>query len=353
MGSRTGTERFASATIAAVLALAPCVASAEPSDQDKAVAQALFDKARTLAEANKFEDACPLFEESERLDPGDGTKLNLALCYEGEKRYAKAYLLLNDSLSAAIRDGRTDRRAIAEEHLATIGPRLSMLTVEVPDDARVPELILWLDGEKISSASANVPIAVDGGSHEVEATARLHHPFSTRIDVKPEHDRVVVTVPKLAPFEPAPTPPEAPLSPPPIAPIAAVKAPPPKPPPPRRETRPIAWALGGIGLGLVVVGAITGPIALVRDGEAQDLSLGSGCNFDRGYCPKGAMPTAATSKLNEAYALGWTSTISLGVGVTSFIVALALPKRDVPASHGTPRASVGIGPNGVGVSGTF
>jgi hypothetical protein len=221
-----------------------------------------------------------------------------------------------------------------------------MLTISVPDDSRVAELILWLDGEKISSASAGVPIAVDGGAHKVEATARKFHPFSTEVTLKPERDRVTVTVPRLvAHAESEETSPVVGRSTSPLA-RPAVET--------TKERMPIAWGLGAAGLGLVTVGAVTGVFALVRDGEAQDLALAEGCNFERSYCPKGKTPTDAIAKSNEAAALGWTSTISLGVGVTAFIVAVALPKRKVERSaEQKPSVSVVASPMSVGLAGRF
>src|SRR5262245_13566973 len=51
-------------------ALLTTLAQAEPSAGDKATAQALFDQGKQLAAAGKVSDACPKFEESQRLDPG-------------------------------------------------------------------------------------------------------------------------------------------------------------------------------------------------------------------------------------------------------------------------------------------
>jgi len=348
MGSRTGTDcALRGAWLAVALIAFPGVAHGEPSDQDRAVAQSHFDRGRALAESGKYTEACPLLEESQRLDPGAGTQLNLALCYEGDARLAKAYGLLNEALSAAIRDGRTDRRAIAEEHLAAIGPRLSMLTIAVPEESRVPELILWLDGEKISSASAGVPIAVDGGSHKVEATARKHHPFSTSIDVKAERDRVTVTIPTLvAHADLIEAPREAPPAPKPAFAPSSRK-------PETKQRMAVAWGLGAAGLGLATVGTATGITALVRNGEAKDMALAAGCNFSRSYCPKGVVPSNAISKSQEASALGWTSTVSLAVGVTAFVVALALPKQKVERPASKPGISVVPTPDGLGLGGSF
>ena len=193
-----------------------------------------------------------------------------------------------------------------------------------------------------------MPIAVDGGKHQIEATARRFHPFSTDVDVKPERDRVTVTVPRLLPHA-EPTPPAS-ASPP----VVGRPWQPPPPPAVKKERTAVAWALGASGLGLVTVGAFTGVFALVRNGEAQDLALAQGCNFERSYCPKGKNPVDAIGKSNAANALGWTSTVTLGAGVTAFVVALALPKRKV-ADDLPRKPQVGLvgAPGGLGLAATF
>ncbi len=108
------------------------------STTDRQLAQSLFERARELMARKEFAQACPMFVESQRLDPGIGTRLNLAICYEGQGKLASAHLEFSESLAQAIRDGRTgdaiarDREAIARDHLAAIGPRVPTLTLLPP-----------------------------------------------------------------------------------------------------------------------------------------------------------------------------------------------------------------------------
>src|SRR6266498_1038121 len=76
-----------------LLAHLPGAASAQVSAENRAAAQALFDLGRTLITSGRAEEACPKFEESQRLDPGVGTQLNLADCYDRTGRTASAWTL--------------------------------------------------------------------------------------------------------------------------------------------------------------------------------------------------------------------------------------------------------------------
>src|SRR3954470_15040871 len=75
-----------------------CAGAAEAAGKNPAAAQALYDDAQAAVAAGKFDDACPKFKESYQLDPGGGTLLNLADCYERQGKTALAWTTFKEAL---------------------------------------------------------------------------------------------------------------------------------------------------------------------------------------------------------------------------------------------------------------
>src|SRR3954452_15675467 len=155
--------RCAAAVLAALLAM-PAVAAAQ-SDTDRQIAQQLFDDGRALLEARRYAEACPKFAESQRLDPGGGTLVNLALCHELEGKTATAWSEFRDALGQAIKDGRKDREELARAHIADLAPKLMRVIVQVPAPLAARDPDVNLDKSKLPDAAWNTPIPVDPGEH--------------------------------------------------------------------------------------------------------------------------------------------------------------------------------------------
>jgi serine/threonine-protein kinase len=183
------------------LALAPGVVHAET--RDPLAAEALFDEARNLMKAGRYDEACPKLEASQRLDPGVGTLLNLGDCYEHVGRNASAWLRFREAASAALSAGQTEREQIARDRAAALEGKIAKLVVRAPA-RRIDSLQIARDGAPIDPALWGEPVPVDPGPHDVEASAPHKKPWRAKIEVKSVPDTVEVAVPDLEDEAPAP-----------------------------------------------------------------------------------------------------------------------------------------------------
>src|SRR4051812_15990847 len=109
-----------------LLGAVPRSARAEASAADEAVARALFKEGRSLIDSEPAR-ACPKFEESQRLDPGIGTLLNLGICYEAIGKTASAYGAFGEAAVMAHKAGDKPRQDDAERRAKAVEAKLSRL----------------------------------------------------------------------------------------------------------------------------------------------------------------------------------------------------------------------------------
>ncbi len=148
------------------LALAVCVlggtAHADRADQ-------LFKKGKKLLGEKKYAEACLAFEESDRLDPGIGAKLNVAKCYQEWGKLATAWRWFSEAEQMA-KDTKDDRagkiHALAEE----LDPNIPRLTVKMARDADTSGIVIKLDGAPFEISALGTERRVDPGPHQVDYT---------------------------------------------------------------------------------------------------------------------------------------------------------------------------------------
>lgn len=186
--------------LALVCASAPAVAqrASVPTPEQQALAERLFREAKANMDQGEYETACPQLEESMRQDPGGGTQLTLALCYEGAGRTASAWAAYLEAAAQARRDARSDREAIATDRAKALEARLINLHVVVPSEvAQLPGFSLSRNGVEIPAATFAVPFPVDPGTHEFEARAEGYEAWQHALTVSEQNLKPSVEVPML------------------------------------------------------------------------------------------------------------------------------------------------------------
>jgi hypothetical protein len=259
------------ALLALTVLLAPAKARAQ-SAEDKAAAESAFEEGKRLMVAHAYAEACPKFAESLRRDPGIGTMLGLADCFEKNGQTASAWAEFREAAGASAR--KSDRReALARENATRLEPLLSKVVVRLLPDADVPGLVVRRDGTEIGHATLGAEVPVDPGVHAIAASAPGYEEWQITLDVVAKPGVQTVTIPKLESAPPPPeatAPPPAPTSAPAAAPVSSDDG---------RTQRIAAIAVGGVGVVGVVVGSIFGLEAKSKldDSNANGLCQGNAC----------------------------------------------------------------------------
>lgn len=188
------------------------IPSASSAAQETAIAAALFEEGRRLMEAARFAEACARFAESQRLDPGGGTLLNLALCREREGKLATAHATYADALASARRDRREDRIEVCKQKLDELATRLPRLRIVVPRDTAdgTPSLVVRVNDAILPPIAWGSEVPVDPGVVTIVAEAPGRVPAVARIVLAEAAEATqVISVAGLAPLADA-MPPTAP-----------------------------------------------------------------------------------------------------------------------------------------------
>jgi hypothetical protein len=316
-------RRFGCGVAALTLGLS-AAAPARAEGTNTALAEALFREGKRLMTEGHYAEACPKIAESERLDPGAGTLLNLASCHEAEGKIATAWAEFGEAASLARRDGRADREGFASSHALALEPKIPRLTLDVsPAAAALTSLEIRIDDVVVGRVAWSVPGPIDPGAHVVTAVAGGKKPFRIEIEVPATPDVLKVAVPGLE-----------------DAPVAAA-APGATAPAPGADTMPtssgsgrtVGIAIGAAGLAAIGVGSYFGLQAFSKWRERND------------HCPRGACDATAVAASDAAHTDARIADIAMGlgivgVGVGTYLFLTAPSASDKPAATS---AWVGVG----------
>jgi serine/threonine-protein kinase len=315
----------------------PLSAAPAASAADSAAAQSLFEQARTLLAQGHAAEACPKLEESQRLDPGTGTLLNVAQCYELTGRLASAWNKYLEAAASARSSNSTKREKMARKRAEALIPRLSKLAIAVAPAARaIAGLEITRDGQPVGSAQWDLPIAADAGEHVISANAPGRVPFQTTVVVKGEATTATVEVPELTRQEAARA---APAS----APAKPIQAP--IPPADRGSglgtERTLALVAGGIGVVGLGVGTVFALKSKSKHDEAEKYCDGSQCTD----------PSGVTAG-NDAHSAGNVATIGILVGALGVAGGITL-WLTAPHAGSAPKTELSLGPGSLRLRGTW
>jgi tetratricopeptide (TPR) repeat protein len=133
--------RFVARAFASIALFGPGLLRAEEAPlSDAARAEALFEQGRRALEKEDYAAACAMFEESQEIDPGAGTLMNLGTCMEQLGREAEALTHFRQAL--ALLGPGDDRVAFAEARVAELEGKLVIneAAEEPEQDALAPGL---------------------------------------------------------------------------------------------------------------------------------------------------------------------------------------------------------------------
>jgi hypothetical protein len=310
-------------------------ADAQPSKEDIAKADVLFRDAQILVQKGQLEEGCSKFAESQRLDPANGTLLNIAVCHEKAGKFATAYREFQELLglisASTSRDDR-ERTRVANDRLKALDKKMTRAQLDVselPKDASI-----MLDAAQVNDPST--PIPVDPGSHVIEVTAPKKVAAKTNFDVNAP-GTMTVKIPALA--DDAPPPPPTPEAPPP---------PPPDKPSFWNGQRVLGLVIIVAGLGGVGAGAFFGLDTFAKRDARDEHCRGTLCDADGVALHNAAGQSATISTIG--FAAGGAA---VAIGSIVFFTASSKPKT--PIEGAVSRLRLDVGPNGAGVQtgGTF
>ncbi len=266
-------------------------------------AEELFNKAVELSEARKYDEACPLLAESQKLDPRASTLFALADCEREAGKIAssvahfKAYLIEYEAMKGDTRKRHDQRANSAKGHIKLQQPLVP--TLKLSFAAGIPsEFAISRNGESVERISLDKEIPVDPGDQVIIVKVPGHEDTEQRITLAPKDKKTLDLV---------------------VGPISTIRD--------QADDgdklksnvrRKVGFVLLGTGAAGVAFGGIMGGLAVGQKGTVQEHCQGLDCD-----------PTGLDA-VNQGRMFGNMSTIGIAAGgvmaAAGVLLVLSAPK---------------------------
>ncbi|MBW2458566.1 MAG: tetratricopeptide repeat protein [Deltaproteobacteria bacterium] len=139
-------------------------------------AGALFDRGLQAMLAGDYESGCPDLQKSYALEPLAGVMFTLAECYAkwgklaAALEYYREYIDLVAALPPDKQARQAERKQVANDQYAALEPQVPTLTLVMPKDAPAG-LVVELDGEALGPDGLSKALRLDPGMHQVVVRA--------------------------------------------------------------------------------------------------------------------------------------------------------------------------------------
>jgi len=307
-------------------------ANAEPPAADRATARSLATEGYWALQEKRYADAADRFSRADALVHAPTLTLDWARSLVGLGQFVEAQeryeLIIREGLAAKSPKSWARALSDAKAELAALKPRLAWVTIAVSgsNDAQVS-----VDGIAVPAAAVGVRRAINPGAHDVSATAQGYLSSRQTLRLAEGEEGSVSLVLQIDPDQQ----------------VASVVAAPAQPPPavvpahgPNRTAAYVAFGVAGAGL---VVGGITGLMAL-----SKNSTLEKDCP-DRDNC-------AFPDTIQAYHTLGYISGAGFIVGATGIATGITLLLLNGKSPSTSTRGLVVqpyLGVGSVGATGTF
>jgi hypothetical protein len=304
-----------------------------PSDGDKAAARLLGNDGLKLALAGDCAGAIPKLVRAESVVHTPTTAVPLAQCeisvgeiVAGTERLDR---VIQETLPTQAPKSWADAKGQAPALLAAAQPRIAKLRIQVEPTGAPPGLQVTVDDQPVSLVLLDNDRPTDPGPHHVVAKAPG---FAAAADVTLAEGQSKALVLQLAPLSPV------------AGSSGSGAAPSPEAPTPTASNRLPAYLSFGVGAAGILVGSVTGILAVAAKGRLNSECSGKVC------------PPSSQSDIDALNTNAIVSTVGWGVGIAGAAAGVYFWIAGRPGARSTTaRVSIHpwLGPGSAGVAGSF